>query len=200
MVAPLASALTFQSPHALRSQNMAIPLTIIIAMGVSTFFEFFKKHKTALVVNGLLFVILLTYSTSHYLYKYYVRYPQELPFAWQFGFDKLAEYIQENGDQYDSIIISNRYDQPYIIMAFFLRYPPDQFQNEIKLKPRDKFGFSTVDAFGKFQFKKIDWSLDSKNNKSLIVVANEHVPADVQPIYQILYPNNKPVFTLYSTF
>lgn len=199
LTAPLAAALTFQSPHALRSQNMVIPLTITTALGTYQFFIFFQKYKKIFATCNLLLIISIFYSTIHYLHQYYTHYPKELGFAWQYGFDQLGEYLKENGDQYTSTIISNRYDQPYIIMAFFLRYPPDKFQQEIKLEPRDKFGFSTVDNFGKYQFKQIDWPEDSKQKNTLIITTEEGVPAEVKPVHQVLFPNGQPAFKLYST-
>jgi len=199
LVAPLAAALTFQSPHALRAQNMSIPLTIITTLGVYRFLDFFKKNKIISIIFSLLFVVLLTYSTAYYLHQYYVHYPKELPVAWQYGFDQVAAYVKDHQDEYDSIIISNRYDQPYIIMAFFLKYPPDKFQKEIKLVPRDKFGFSTVNAFGKFKFKKIDWEKDSQLKNALIIVTEEGVSSKVKPIYQVYFPNGQPAFKFYNT-
>ena len=206
LVAPMAAALTFQSPHALRSQNMVIPLTIITALGVADFFKVSHRiliaHKRSVQMWNLalasIFVILLSYSTSLYLRQYYVNYPQELGFAWQYGFEQVADYIKENGDKYDSIIISNRYDQPYIIMAFFLQYPPDKFQNEIKMEPRDKFGFSTVNDFGKFHFKEINWEQDSREKNALIITTEEGTGTE-KPIYQVNFPNQQPAFKFYAT-
>jgi 4-amino-4-deoxy-L-arabinose transferase-like glycosyltransferase len=199
LIAPLAAALTFQSPHALRAQNMVIPLTVLSAIGIYEFFNFLKKNKVVSTISGLLFIALLTYSSTRYLHQYYTHYPQELPFAWQYGFDQVADYIKKNGDKYDSIIISNRYDQPYIIMAFFLQYPPDKFQQEIKLEPRDNFGFSTVNAFGKLKFKAIDWGEDSKAKNTLIITTEEGVDEKEKTIYEVLFPNKEPAFKFYET-
>ena len=208
LVAPLAAALTFQSPHALRAQNMVIPLTIITALGVHKFLKISPrwvaeaKRKSPpgwnLFLSGL-FLIFLTYSSARYLHQYYVHYPQELGFAWQHGFQEVANYVKENGNKYNSIIISNRYDQPYIIMAFFMQYPPDKFQQEIELVPRDKFGFSTVNAFGKFKFKAINWQEDSQEKNALIITTEEGVPEGTKPIHQVLFPSGEPAFKFYNS-
>jgi 4-amino-4-deoxy-L-arabinose transferase-like glycosyltransferase len=199
LVAPLAAALTFQSPHALRAQNMVIPLSIITSLGIYQFFIYLKNNKLVSLVSTTLFFTLLTYSTTRYLHQYYVHYPQELGFAWQYGFQEVANYVKENGNQYDSIIISNRYDQPYIIMAFFMQYPPDKFQQEIELVPRDKFGFSTVNAFGKFKFKAINWELDSQEKNALIITTEEGVPEGTELIHQVLFPSGEPAFKFYKS-
>ena len=199
LVAPLAAALTFQSPHALRAQNMVIPLSIITSLGIYQFFIYLKNNKLVSLVSTTLFFTLLTYSTTRYLHQYYVHYPQELGFAWQYGFQEVANYVKENGNQYDSIIISNRYDQPYIIMAFFMQYPPDKFQQEIELVPRDKFGFSTVNAFGKLKFKAINWELDSQEKNALIITTEEGVPEGTELIHQVLFPSGEPAFKFYKS-
>jgi len=43
LIAPVAAALTFQSPHALRAQNMVYPLTLITAIGLLEFLLFIKS-------------------------------------------------------------------------------------------------------------------------------------------------------------
>lgn len=186
-VAPIAAALTFQSPHALRSENMVIPLSIVIALGISSLFS----HKLPLVV---LTGALVTFSFVKYLHMYYVHYPQELAYAWQYGFDQVADYVKENGQKYDHIIITDRYDQPYILMAFFLKYPPQLLQKEIILTPRDQFGFGTVRSFGNFQFHQIDHGKDLAQPKTLVISADEYVPEKFNK-HQFLDPGGKIIFT-----
>ncbi|MBI3443551.1 hypothetical protein HY008_02685, partial [Candidatus Woesebacteria bacterium] len=200
LIAPLAAALTFQSPHALRSQNMTIPLNIIIALGIYELMLLInsKKHIWLSTASCLLITVLIGYSFTKYLHQYYIHYPKELPYAWQYGFDKIADYVKENYDKYDKIIISDRYDQPYIIMAFYLKYPPEKFQKEIILESRDKFGFSTVRSFDKFKFHPINYSLDKQNKNSLIVVADEYMP-DEHVIHEIRDPYGNRIFRIART-
>lgn len=198
LIAPLAASLTFQSPHALRAHNMVVPLTIITALGISAAFRAIKKIKPVFALGILVFTLLFTHNFSYYLHQYYVHYPKELPFAWEYGFEEIGEYIQENGDQYDQIIISNRYDQPYILTAFFTQYPPNKFQQEIVMSPRDEFGFSTVNQFGKYTFKHIEWSKDSQTSNALIITADEGA-GDTKPIHTIKFPGGEDGFRFYST-
>jgi 4-amino-4-deoxy-L-arabinose transferase-like glycosyltransferase len=175
-ISPIAAALTFQSPHALRSQNMVVPLSLVISLGILKFLKTISKLKPLIrnIVLGL-FCSLYLYLLSFYLHNYYIHYPKELPFAWQYGFDHIAEYVKQNGQNYQKIIITDRYDQPYILMAFYLKYPPEQMQSEIVMTPRDKFGFSTVRNFDKFEFKSINWSEDKNSQNTLIISADEAV-------------------------
>lgn len=200
LTAPFAAALTFQSPHALRAQNMVIPFTIITAGGLAMTLKFFNEHKLKwlLPVFSLITILLGLYSVARYLHLYYVHYPKELPYAWQYGFDQIADYIKTNGDRYDKIVISDRYDQPYILMAFFLKYPPETLQKELVMTPRDKFGFSTVRNYGKYEFRKINYDTDKNLKNTLIMAADEPVD-DKAIIYSINNPAGNPMYKFIST-
>ena len=196
LISPLAAALTFQAPHALRAQNMVIPLTLITALGVASVFAYLAQlHKIILSCVLVLFFLILSYDFAYYYHAYFLHYPKELPFAWQYGFDQIAAYTKENYDKYDKIIISDRYDQPYILMAFFLQYPPQTLQKELVMTPRDKFGFSTVRQFGKFEFRRIIFTEDRKIKNSLIIAADEGV--DEKNIVHTIYdPAGNPMYRL----
>jgi len=200
LVAPLAASMTFQSPHALRAQNMVIPFTIITVGGLSIALKFLKelKLKWLLPIFSLITILLGLYSVTRYLHLYYVHYPKELPYAWQYGFDQIASYTKVNYDKYDRIVISDRYDQPYILMAFFLQYPPQTLQKELVMTPRDKFGFSTVRKLGKYEFRKINYDMDKKLKNTLIMVANEPVD-DKAVIYTINDPAGNPMYKFIAT-
>jgi 4-amino-4-deoxy-L-arabinose transferase-like glycosyltransferase len=116
-IAPIPASLTFQSPHALRAENMIIPLALTIAIGIYRSALYINKHfKKFSITICLLLSLLLTLEFGRYLYQYYVVYPKDIPIAWQYGFRDLAEYVKVNYEKYDKIVISTRYDQPYIFM------------------------------------------------------------------------------------
>jgi len=171
MVAPLAASLTFQSPHALRSQNLVVPASLVIAFG---FWGVIKNLKSK-IAPIMVFTLAILYFFAIYLHQYFYVYPRTLPYAWQYGFDHIADFVKQNGQKYQKIIITDRYDQPYILMAFYLRIPPEKMQNEIVMTPRDKFGFSTVRKLDKFEFRAINWSEDKNSQNTLIISADEPV-------------------------
>jgi len=194
LVSPLAASLTFQSPHALRAQNMVVPLTLITAMGIIILYRSLAKFPQMIIsLLVTLCLLLLTYDFGYYLHAYYLHYPKELPYAWQYGFDQIGSYVKDNYDKYDKIIISDRYDQPYILMAFFLKYDPETLQKELVLTPRDKFGFSTVKNFGKMEFRKINFGEDRKIPNALILEADEGVD-EKNVIHTIYDPAGKQMY------
>lgn len=200
LLAPAAAALTFQSPHALRSQNEVISLSIISAYGLILVATIFYKLKNRILPLILLFgyIFVFAFQIKNYLHSYYVTYPNELPIAWQYGFDQIASYTKNNYSKYDYIIISDRYDQPYILIAFFQKYPPQSLQKELVMGPIDNFGFSTGRKLGKYQFRKIIYDQDKKLPNTLLISADEKVD-DTKVIKTIASPDGTILFKFIYT-
>ena len=98
---------------------------------------------------------------------------------------------------YENVIITTRYDQPYILFLFYNKYPPKKFQKNHVLTPRDKFGFSTVSSFDKFIFKPINWYKDRINYpNSMIVVTPEEILKESKIVKRIYGTNGYEYFDI----
>ncbi|KKT67032.1 MAG: hypothetical protein UW61_C0017G0009 [Candidatus Curtissbacteria bacterium GW2011_GWC1_44_33] len=198
LIAPFAAALTFQSPHALRAQNMVIPLTIISAYGLVTILSWLRNQesKKLLVISHWLLAILILWNFLRYEHMYWVHLAKEYPFSSQYGVKELAAYVKENGDRYQKIWITDRYDQPYILLLFYgadgysLKFSPERFQSGHVLTPRDRFGFSTVRDFDKFHFETVDFDkIRPENPNALIIGTDEEIPAEANIVKKIYGSN-----------
>jgi len=199
-VAPVAAALTFQTPHALRAHNMIIPLVIIMAYGLRNVLIWVKNQKKVIVSLFYCFIVsLFLLNFARYLHQYYVHYPQTYPAAWEYGFEELVHYVKGVQDQYDHIYVTDKYDQPYILFLFYLRYPPQRFQEEVVLTPRDKFGFSTVRNFDKYYFGEIKWEEMKETPKTLIIGVGSEIPDGVEVLKIINFPDGQPAFKISKT-
>ena len=199
LIAPLAASLTYQSPHALRAENMSVPLMIISALGVTEFFLFVKKNfKIVLLPTIIIVILFLSYCFSRYLHMYYIHYPKELPYAWQYGFDQIASYTKENYEKYDRIIVTDRYDQPYILIAFFSQYSPQKLQKDIVMSAPDHYGFATGRKLGKYEFRTINFGQDKDLPNTLLVTAEEKVD-DSKVIGTVKSPSGAIMFKFLST-
>src|SRR4030042_6882815 len=189
IVAPLAAALTFQSPHALRAQNMVIPLTIISSFGLVNIIIWLKTKsgKRCFMISGyILLSLLVIWQFVRYEHMYYIHMAKEYSFSSQYGVKELVAYVKGNQDKYKNIVVTSKYDQPYILFLFYLKYPPQDFQKEHTLTPRDKYGFSTVGSFNKYVFKSIDWDKDKLiYPNSLIAGADEEIPNETNIVKDI---------------
>jgi hypothetical protein len=200
IIAPTAAALTFQSPHALRAQNMVIPLTIISALGLTAMLEWVKKavkNVNLFTIYYLLFTSVIFFGFFRYLNLYYTFMAKEYPFSSQYGAMELVNYISQNEDKYERIIVTDRYDQPYVLFLFYLRYPPEKFQANHELTPRNRFGFSTVESFDKYEFRQVDYEVDLPNNpRSLIVGTDEEIPDEANVVKEIYGTNGYKYFQI----
>lgn len=192
-VSPLASALTFQSPHAIRSLNMAVPLAVITGYGLINFVSQIKKSVSRKLFSFCLsiFILLFIWNFAFYLHQYYLHYPRIYPGAWEYGFDQVVKYIQEKEGEYQQIFVTDKYDQPYILLAFFLRYPPADFQKEAKLSEKDQYGFSTVRKFDKYQFGAVNLKTIERGRKTLIVGTKEEIPDSATILKKIYFKDGR---------
>lgn len=190
MVAPVASSLTFQSPNALRSENMIIPLTIMSALGLNYLLGFKKLY----ILNYSLIIVIL-WCFSRYLYMYYNFMSREYPFSSQYGVKELVSYVESNKNKFKDVVVTDRYDQPYILFLFYMKYPTQNFQNHHTLTFRDEFGFSTVRDFDKYHFYSIKFD-EMKNDypNSLIIGTPEEIPKEANIVKKIYGSNNYEYF------
>lgn len=206
VLAPIPSALTFQTPNALRAHNMAIPLIIISAFGFYHLLLFVKEKLSlklfaaclpakALATAGcLLFAVFISWNISYYLHQYFVHYPKTYPEAWEYGYEELVSYLWPIKDDFSKVYVTEQYDQSYIIFLFYLQYPPEKFQKEVVLTQRDKFGFSTVRDFDNFHFENIVWDDLKDKENALVCGTDEEIPEGAGIIKEIDFLNGQPAF------
>lgn len=200
LIAPIPAALTFQSPHALRAQNMSIPLSIISAYGALTLWNWttrLKLPKYGLVILLSCYLVILGWGFARYLHQYYNHMAKTYPFSSQYGVKELVNYVQENQNKFSKIIITDRYDQPYILFLFYTKYPPEKFQNSHLLTTRDKFGFSTVKEFDKYSFQSVNWDKMRDMRGVLLIGAPDEInDVDANIVKRIYFPGGQTAFEI----
>lgn len=189
LVAPIPAALTFQSPHALRSLNMVVPWAVITAMGIYDIA--FNKKGVAFMKSLAIFIttILFVWDLGRYLFNYYRLTVPNYPFSSQYTFNNLVPWTESVKDNYDCVYVTDRYDQPYILFLFFSKYDPAKFQQEGLLTPRDKFGFSTVRNYSNYHFGSIEDfdKLKSECGHSLVIGTLDEIPDDQNVLRKFSY-------------
>lgn len=197
LIAPIPAALTFQSPHALRAQNMVIPLSVISAYGLFNLIEWIRKFVNSNIIRVscyVLLVVFMSWDFSRYLHEYYIHLPKEYPFSSQYGAREMVFYVMQNESKFKDVYITDRYDQPYILFLFYTKYDPKKFQNDHVLTPRDKFGFSTVRDFDKYHFVSIDWNNMRDLRNVLLIGTGKELEVDANSVYNINFPNGSPAY------
>ncbi len=200
MVAPLASSLTYQTPHALRAHNMVIPLTLISGLGLGMLWEKLSSLNRSVRYLALgTGVLVIFYFVTTFIDRYYFHLPKQYALEWEYGFSQVVAYITQNQDKYQKVTITDRYDQPYILLLFYSKYDPDKYQKEYKKEGDNKFGFSTVSSFGKFEFRPIGKEEISQSQNTLFVGTNEEIGEDQIPLKIMNFPNGTPAFKIVET-
>lgn len=194
LMAPIAAALTFQSPHALRAHNMVIPITIVCAFGMIFLLDISNKIFGSAVFIRAFYIFLffvVTWSVSRYLHMYWVHMSKEYPFSSQYAVKELVAYIGHQKDNFDEIVVTDRYDQPYILFLFYLKYPPAQFQANHELTDRDQYGFSTVRHFDKYKFLSFDnWDKISSQYASSLTAGTPEEIGQRMSVIKNIYGTN----------
>lgn len=194
LIAPVAAALTFQSPHALRAQNMVMPLVIISAVGFVSIWKWLNNNLK--IVNWLL-IIFMTWQFLRYEHMFWTHMSKEYPYSSQYGVKELVEYIKLNNNDNKTVVVTDRYDQPYVLFLFYLGYDPAKFQKDHQLTPRDGYGFSTVRSFANYRFYSIKFQeMKSEYPNSLIVGTPEEIPDEANIIKKIYGTNGYNYFDI----
>lgn len=199
VIAPTAAALTFQSPHALRSQNMVIPLVVISAHGLVVIFDYFRNKNHAPINIFFTFVITIVISISflRYLHMYWVHMAKEYKYSSQYGVKELVSYLDKEVGRDKKVLVTDRYDQPYILFLFYLKYDPIRFQSDHVLLGRDKYGFSTVPAFDRYEFRSINFDTDKNVLPGYIIAGTgEEIPNETNIIKRVYGTNEKLYFEI----
>lgn len=185
-VAPLASALTTQTPHAVRSLLILPIPQIITGYGLIHSIKTLKKHWYLLVFIGLLVFI----NVFYYLNLYYIHTPIERSQDWQYGYKQLVEKVSSLKDEVDEIIVTTRYDQPHIFFLFYERTDPAWYQ---------KVAEQGSKGFGKYLFRKIKYEQDKQVPNAIIVAAPEEIPKDADVFDTIQFLDGKEAFRIIKT-
>jgi hypothetical protein len=107
--------------------------------------------------------------------------------------------LDQYKSQYKQIVITDRYDQPYILVLFYEKYAPNKYQPQAKLTERDKFNFGTVRSFDNYQFRSIKPEEVEKNKDTLYIGTESEIPKNAKIIDRVLFPNGVPAFVFAST-
>lgn len=198
-IAPVASSMTYQTPSALRAENMVIPLILISGVGLGLLINLLSVQRSIVKYGALcLGSVFIVFFVLKFIHQYFIHLPKQNALEWQYGFSELVPKIFDQKDQYDKTIITTRYDQPYILFLFYSKYDPLKFQQTAKSTPPDKFGFSTIESFDKFEFRAISQEEIGKIKNLLYVGSADEINQEKLDNV-IYYPNGKEAFKIVGT-
>lgn len=178
LVAPVAASPTTELPHAVRTLVFLPTFQIFTAYGVISVVSSIKnqvsRRKLLLAVSCWLLAV--GFNFFYFFHQYFIHLPLEFSQYWQYGYKQAVEYVQENYDKYDKIIVSSQLEQPHIFFLFFLKYPPEKYLAE---GGTTSGGFEEYrNRFDKFEFRRISWENEEKNSRILFIGPPNEIPGD----------------------
>lgn len=199
LVAPSASAITTGTPHPVRALVLLPTLQVFAATGIVFAFEYMRqKHARLFIPFVTGFILLFLGNVVYYLHQYYVHTPVETSANWQYGYKQVFEEIRKVEAQYDKIIVTYRYDQPYIYYLFYGRVDPSWYQ-----KNWDYLGNGKIERdrriIGKYEFRNIDWENDKILENALLVGTPDEIPFVPKMIKEVRFLDGTVAFRIAGT-
>lgn len=193
-LAPIPSAITTGTPHPVRAIAMIPEFQIFTTVGFVGFAYYLLKLKR---INKFtkyflisLPILLLAINISYYLYSYYVLTPLNYGYFWQYGNKQAIEYARTRESQVKRIVMTYKYDQPYIYYLFYNKVDPAWYQ-----KNWDTIGNGQIERFSrkinKYEFRNIDFSKDNQISGSLLIGTPDEIPEGVNVEKVIRFPDGK---------
>lgn len=155
------------TPHALRSLNGLIPLSIIIGYGLTEFITITlvrSKKKTFKIILAS-FSFLALFNIGQFINHYFYHYPQQSARDWQDGYKELALTIDQNKDSVETVWVEPFEGRFYLWLLAFGNYSA----TDIQTIPKENY---SIKKFDNIEIAPYDWGR-LKNNPIKIIVAGE---------------------------
>jgi len=179
LIFPLPAALTTGRLHFLRTTAGLVILPILSGLA-SYQIVLFARNLNRILQRALisLAVVLVLVSLINIFLLIDNKYPQDFGgVAYRANnFKEVVNYIEQNGTEYEKIYFTDKANQPYIYLLFYLRYDPSKFQNESVERIYSPDNWQRVKSFDKFVFCDIDQCYN-KNDDNLYIARPSDLPS-----------------------
>ncbi len=207
LISPIPASLTRDPYSTIRSLQMVIPLTIITAIGIVEVFNFLKSKRYKLVFL-LVFLGIIVYSLGRLYSSVIILNEYYRGIHWNYGWEQASNIIQNKLDKNIPIIVDNSRDEPYIQLAFFLKYDPVKYQQENFEVPLDEYYTNLYrdknKKIGNITTRPINWEVDLLVNQYLIgddlAISNQQMKEhNLELIDEVKYPDGSVAIRIVKT-
>ncbi len=212
VLAPIPAAMTSEKFAVLRSSAM-IPIPMILS-AIGFYFVLDKVKDKYKFVSAFLYMFILLLLSANYLMVYSTSYLLHYSQDWQYGYKEVAQFINQNTDNYAKIVMTKKYGEPHEFILFYLEIDPFRYQNDKNLNRFYQSNWWWVDGFDKYYFVN-DWQIpkegynfiqesknivDCKQAKCLLVTSPNNAPVSWNKIKTINFLDGSPAFELYENY
>lgn len=189
IIAPIPSAVTTGTPNPVRGIGMMPFFHIFVALGIIILLN---RRLLKIIASGVLAI-----SVFYYLHQYYIHTPIEYGDFWQYGYKELFSYLKPLEGKYDKIVVTYRYDQPYIYYLLYNKVDPKAYGENWKMtQPYYERMWRQI---GKYEFRNLDFGKDSSLKNTILVGTPGEIPeGDKRIIKEIRYLDGSVAFRIVS--
>lgn len=176
-LAPLPAVLSRDLISMVRGLNLILPFSILEGAGLYALTSYcLKIDKKRGLAFAILVIALIVVNFAIFLDRYFVHFPKEYSSGWLYGYRQAVNEINEKDtSNYQKVIFSDVYGQPYIYYLFYSKYPPQKFQSQVSLdQPTVDVG--TVRKIDNLEFRHIFWPGDRGIKNGLFIGSLEELP------------------------
>lgn len=165
LLAPIPASIATQAPHAMRFYNSLPTWQIFSALGLAYLLYKLSKYRI-LILSIFSFVVLI--SISNFYKNYFVVFPKEQSYSFQFALSETIPYVLSQENNYQKIVFSNKENlyQSYMLFLFHSKYDPHLYQKQGGTKSG---GFDEEHKFSKYEFRPIIWNSDKFMSGTLFI-------------------------------
>jgi 4-amino-4-deoxy-L-arabinose transferase-like glycosyltransferase len=179
LVAPIPAVLTRDSIQGIRSLNMVLPLMVLVGCGFYQIFLWLPKKRKIFSSGIVLFLTgLYFFSAAYYFDQYFYHYPLQSSKDWGYGYKQAVQKIYPLRNNYQKIIFTSEYGQPYIYWLFYGKYSPIDYQAKAKLTENASGDVGRVEKLDNLEFRSISFDGDKNLSKSLLVGTEIEIPLE----------------------
>lgn len=187
LLGSLPASIATQTPHAMRSYNIAPAWQIICAFGIIYFFYAARPFRRVIVVATIVIAFM---GVTSFMNNYFYVFPKEQSKSFQYALARAIPYVLQNQHTYNEVIFSNEDNlyQSYMLFLYHSKYDPVVYQQQ---GGTISGGYAETHRFGKYSFRPIDWEKD--NRSGVLIVGNpKDIPKEQKAQFVGKYLNNQP--------
>lgn len=177
LVALLPASVPEATPHALRSLNSLVPISLILGFGFIALFDLKSK------LFKVILLMLIALSTIQFTYHYFTQYSADSADDWQDGYKEMALIIDDNLPAVADVYIGEFDDRFYLWLLTYGSY------KSAAIQALPKTGYK-VQEIEKVTFHQYHWSkIDSLDRKILVVGLKDEInnnlnKYEIKPVWE----------------
>lgn len=139
---PLAASLT-ESHYMLLRVIHGMPLVIVFSIFCCNYlWQFINEDFKKIILTVVL--LLGIFNVFDFSKVYFNWYPKLSFKYFQYGLSQSFEFLKENQDKFDQVVIDHQINQPYIFYLFFNKFDPQKLDYSIPQKSSSKYIFGPI--------------------------------------------------------